>query len=53
MVAVEFSRRREQEPSASRKFVRLNVLDYKRTRQSMWQSVVIQPALCEDASLKI
>ena len=32
MVAVDLSRRLEQEPFISRKFVRLNVLDYKRAR---------------------
>ena len=32
-VAVEFSRRREQEASISRMFVRLIVLDYKRAGQ--------------------
>ena len=32
-VAIEFSRRRERKPSASRTFVRLNALVYKRARQ--------------------
>ena len=31
-VAVDFSRRQEQEPYISRTFVRLNVLDYKKVR---------------------
>ena len=48
-VAIEFSRRRECEPYASRTFVRLFVLDNKRTRQSTRQSGVIQSALCEVA----
>ena len=34
MVAKDFSRSREQEPSISGRFVRLNVLDYKRAEQS-------------------
>ena len=34
MVAIEFSRRRENEPSTPRTFVRLFVLDYKRARES-------------------
>ena len=34
VVAVEFSRRREHEPSTSKTFVRLLVLDYKSARQS-------------------
>ena len=48
-VAIEFSRRREREPSASRTFVRLFVLDYKSVRQSRRRVVVIQSDLCEDA----
>ena len=32
--AIDFFRRREQKPSISRTFVRLNVLDYKKTEQS-------------------
>ena len=51
VVAIEFSRRREQEPSASRTFVRLNVLDYK--KQSRRNSIRIQSALCEVACFKI
>ena len=39
-VAIEFSRRREDERFISRTFVILIVLDYKRTRQSRRQSVV-------------
>ena len=31
-VTVDFSRRREQEPSISRTFVTLNVVDYKKVR---------------------
>ena len=31
-VAVDLSRRREQEPSILRTFVKLNVFDYKRVR---------------------
>ena len=31
-VAVDFSRKREQEPSISRTFERLNALDYKKAR---------------------
>ena len=46
---IEFSRMREQETSTSRIFVRLNVVDYKRARQSRRQLVVIQLALCEVA----
>ena len=46
MVAIEFSRRREYEPFASRMFVRLIVFEYKRARQSR-RAVVIQSALCE------
>ena len=38
-VAIEFSRRREHQPSISRTFVRLFVLHYKRTRQSGQQSL--------------
>ena len=34
MVAKEFSRSREREPSISSMFVRLNVLDYKRAEQN-------------------
>ena len=34
LVAIEFSRRREHEPSTSRTFVRFIVLDYKRAGQS-------------------
>ena len=34
VVAIEFSRRREQESSTSRIFVRLFVMDYKRQRVS-------------------
>ena len=48
-VAIEFSRRREQEPSASRTFVRPIVLDNKRARQSRGQLVRIQSVLCEVA----
>ena len=33
-LSIEFLRRQEREPSASRTFVRLILLDYKRTRQS-------------------
>ena len=49
ILAIEFSRRREGEPSASRKFIRLIVLDYKSARQSRQQSVVIQKTLCKVA----
>ena len=44
-VVKEFPRKREQEPSASRMDIRLNVLDYKREKQSRRESVVIQSAL--------
>ena len=41
-VALDFSRRREQEPSISRTFVRLNVLDYKKGQdKAISESVVI------------
>ena len=46
-VAIEFSRRREQESSASRTFVKLIVLDYRRTIQSRRESEKILSALCE------
>ena len=46
-VAIEFWRRQERGPTASRTFVRLFVLDYKTERQSRRQSVRIQSALCE------
>ena len=49
VVAIKFSWRREQKLSASRTFVRLNVLDYKRAIQSKRQSVRIHSALCEVA----
>ena len=50
VVAIVFSRRRERECSASRTFVRLIVLNYKRARQSRLKTVVrIQSALCEVA----
>ena len=39
----------EHENSALRTFVRLIVLDYKRTRESRWQSVRIHSALGEVA----
>ena len=45
-VAKDFSRRREQEISTSRTFVRLNALDYKVERWSHQWAVVIQTALC-------
>ena len=40
-VAKDFSRSREREPSISGTFVRLNVLDYKRTEQ-IDHAVIIQ-----------
>ena len=49
MVAIEFSRRRKHESSASGTFVRLIVLNYKSVRQIRRQSVRIQSALCEVA----
>ena len=48
-VSTDLSRRREQKPSTSRTFVRLNVLDYKRARQSRRESVLIQSALWQAA----
>ena len=36
-IAIEFSRRQEQEPSASRSFARLIVLDYNNARQNRQQ----------------
>ena len=44
-VAVDFSKRREQELSISRTFVRLNVLDYKRQDKAINESVVIEAVL--------
>ena len=41
-VAEDFSRSREREPSISRMFVRLNVLDYKRSEQSDQTREVIE-----------
>ena len=49
VVATEFSRRREHEPSTARTFVRLIMSDYKRIRQSRRQVVRIQSNLCEVA----
>ena len=49
MVAMEFSRRWEQEPSTSRTFGSLNLLDQNRTRQIKLLSVIIQSVLCEVA----
>ena len=49
VVAIEFTRRREHEPSISTTFVKLFVLHYKRARQSRQQSVKTQTALCEVA----
>ena len=46
MVAVDFPKRRKQEPSILRTFVSLNVLNYKRAEQSRRQSGIIQSALC-------
>ena len=34
MVAIDFSSRRQQEPSISRPYIGLNVLDYKKAGQS-------------------
>ena len=47
VVAIEFSRRREHEPSALRTFVRLIVLDYKRTRQ--WR----QPNIISHENMRV
>ena len=44
-VAVDFSKRREQELFISRTFVRLNVLDYKRQDKAINESVVIEAVL--------
>ena len=44
--AVDLSRKREEEPSISTTVVRLNILDYKKARQSRQQAEVIQSALC-------
>ena len=46
---LEFSRRRDHPPYASKTFVRMNVLDFKKARQSRQQSVRIQSVLCEVA----
>ena len=49
IVAIEFSRRREHEPSTLRTFVRLFLLDYKRAKQSRQPAVRLQSVLCEVA----
>ena len=52
MVATDFSRSRENEPSISGTFVRLNVLDYKRAGQSdhkersCWDSIELRQVVC-------
>ena len=45
VIAIEFSRSKEREPTTSRTFVRLFVLYYKRARQSRQRTVRIE---CED-----
>ena len=50
-VAVDFPRRREQVPSISGTFVRLNVLDYKRVEQS--DQVLIQAVWRQVACSKV
>ena len=49
VVTSEFSLRRDHEPSTPRTFIKLFVLDYKRSRQRRQQLVVIQSVLYEDA----
>ena len=51
-VVIEFWKSREREPSASRTFARLNVLDYKSARQSRRESVRFQSVFCKVASNK-
>ena len=41
----DFSRSREQEPSISGTFIRLNELDYKRAEQSDHKTEVVEIAL--------
>ena len=48
-IAIEFSRRREYEPSTLRMFCRLKACVHKNARQSGQRSVRIQSALCEVA----
>ena len=47
-VAKDFSRGREQEPYISETFIRLNVLDYKRTEQSDRNTEVVVTASSKD-----
>ena len=44
-VAVDISRRSEEEPIISRTFVRLKVLDYKRRDKAISHAEVVQSAL--------